>query len=342
MEERNKGFLEERERMAEKKSEGVEKETMSPWEQHAAVINLPRFDYNAPSSLLRNSHSGFLITCTLKREKSATKEAIAILRKFVEPGHFDSSNNLNENSISKRRKLIDDAGEECLDSKETESATADSEDGKLSSAVKAGPDRDGITDLSLVKLTRNGLILLTFPSHTQPDTVNIVSNIIQALESGNGSLLVWCHRIFPIQATCSLNEKELQEVVSMLVKKFVAAKQDKLQRPLKFAVGFNRRGIEETTSAKENSNDSKAFSLLDRNKCFGVVASAVNHVVEDSVVDLRSPELSVLVELLPLSGVPNGSRIVAVSVLPSNLVSTKPRLCIKALTSNTKEASLAP
>jgi len=55
----------EREGMAEEKSEGVEKETMSPWEQHAAVINLPRFDYNAPSSLLRNSHSGFLITCTL-------------------------------------------------------------------------------------------------------------------------------------------------------------------------------------------------------------------------------------------------------------------------------------
>ncbi|QCE08695.1 uncharacterized protein LOC114192553 [Vigna unguiculata] len=329
--------------MAEEKSEGVEKETMSPWEQHAAVINLPRFDYNAPSSLLRNSHSGFLITCTLKREKSATKEAIAILRKFVEPGHFDSSNNPNESCISKRRKLCtDDAGEECLDTKETESATADSGDGKLSSAVKAGPDRDGVTDLSLVKLTRNGLLLLTFPSHTQPDTVNIVSNIIQALESGNGSLLAWCHRIFPIQATCSLNEKELQEVVSMLVKNFVAAKQDKLQRPLKFAVGFNRRGIEETTSAKENSKDSKAFSLLDRNKCFGVVASAVNHVVEDSVVDLRSPELSVLVELLPLSGIPNGSRIVAVSVLPSNLVSTKPRLCIKPLTSNTKEGSVAP
>lgn len=50
----------------------------------------------------------------------------------------------------------------------------------------------------------------------------------------------WCHRIFPIQATCSLNEKELQEVVSMLVKKFVAAKQDKLQRPLKvqYSIAF--------------------------------------------------------------------------------------------------------
>jgi len=59
--------------------------------------------------------------------------------------------------------------------------------GKLSSAVKGEPDKDGITGLSLVKLTRNGLLLLTFPSHTQPDTVNVVSNIIQAFESGNES-----------------------------------------------------------------------------------------------------------------------------------------------------------
>jgi len=58
-------FGREREKMAEEKSEGVEKATMSPWEQHSAVINLPRFDYNAPSSLLRNSHTGFLITCTI-------------------------------------------------------------------------------------------------------------------------------------------------------------------------------------------------------------------------------------------------------------------------------------
>jgi len=63
-----KGFWErererERERMAEEKG-------MSPWEQHSAVIKLPRFDYNAPSSLLRNSHSGFLITCTISSVSS--------------------------------------------------------------------------------------------------------------------------------------------------------------------------------------------------------------------------------------------------------------------------------
>nr|AFK46098.1 unknown [Lotus japonicus] len=168
---------------------GDEKAMMTPWEQHSGVIKLSRYDYNAPASLLLHSYSGFLITCTIKREKSATKEALSILEKF--------------------------------------------------------------------------------------------------------------------------------------------------------AVGYNRRGIEDTKFAKENSNGSNAFSLLDRNKCFSVVASAVNDVVEDSVVDLRSPELSILVELLPLSRVPNGSLVVAVSALPRNLVSTKPRLCVKALTSNTKEGSVA-
>lgn len=98
------------------------------------------------------------------------------------------------------------------------------------------------------------------------------------------------------------------------------------------------------------------------------MASAVTGVVPDSVVDLKSPEvripsslsqihnqiitlachfmvvltirvnlqLAVLIELLPLSGVPKESLVVAVSVLPQNVVSVKPRLCIKALVSDTK------
>lgn len=288
-----------------------EEEEMKPWEQHSSVIRLPRFDYNAPSSLLTHSHSAFLITCTIKREKSATKEAINLLHKFLNDDSSNNDNDDDDDTISKRRRLDN----------------------------KDGGGGEVTTDLSLVKLIRNGLVLFTFPKDTFHDTVPIVSNIIQALESGKITLPLWCHRILPIQATCRLNEKELQEVVSVLVKKFVDANQDKLGRPLKFAVGFNRRGIEETKSAKENLNGSN--SLLDRNKCFEIVGTAVNSVVKDSVVDLRSPELSVFVEVLPLSGVPNGSIVVAVSVLPSNLVSTKPRLSVKALNSNTKEGSVA-
>ncbi|KAJ0538886.1 putative THUMP domain-containing protein [Helianthus annuus] len=104
---------------------------------------------------------------------------------------------------------------------------------------------------------------------------------------------------------------------------------------MKFAVGYNRRGIEETELKGKNS-DSNPVALLDRNKCFEVVAAAVKNIVSDSVVDLKCPELTVLIEVLPVSGIPNGSPIVAVSVLPQKLIMTKPRLCIKALVLDVK------
>lgn len=53
---------------ASKPTENVaetEGKTMTPWEQHSAVISIPRFDYNAPSALLHSRQSGFLITCTI-------------------------------------------------------------------------------------------------------------------------------------------------------------------------------------------------------------------------------------------------------------------------------------
>lgn len=46
----------------------------------------------------------------------------------------------------------------------------------------------------------------------------------------------WCHRIFPIQATCRLDEKELHEVVTKLVVQFVNNEQNKFARPIKVLV----------------------------------------------------------------------------------------------------------
>ncbi|KAL5140237.1 hypothetical protein HKD37_10G029951 [Glycine soja] len=256
---------------------------MNPWEQHSGVIKLPRYDYNSPSSLLFSSPGRkalqkkqslsfirsihyYYSSMSVSICKKLVSLVMSIYNCFLQFVAYDSSNNpKEEGTSSKKRKLCtQDTADECFDHKDTESASANSAEDDytmsmiLMAGVKAEGEKDGVACLSLVKLTRNGLLLLNFPSNTPPNTVNIVSNIIQALESGT------------------------------------------------FAVGFNRRGIEETTFAKEYSNDSNAFSLLVRNKCFGVVSSAVNHVVEDSVVDLRSPELSVLVELLPLSEYPLG------------------------------------
>ncbi|KAH1140472.1 hypothetical protein GYH30_029388 [Glycine max] len=157
---------------------------MNPWEQHSGVIKLPRYDYNSPSSLLFSS--------------PATKEAISILHKFVA---YDSSNNpKEEGTSSKKRKLCtQDTADECFDHKDTESASANS-------AEDEG-EKDGVACLSLVKLTRNGLLLLNFPSNTPPNTVNIVSNIIQALESGTVTLPVWCQSHFPYPSYLQFERK---------------------------------------------------------------------------------------------------------------------------------------
>jgi len=59
---------------------------------------------------------------------------------------------------------------------------------------------------------------------------------------------------------------------------------------LQFAVAYNRRGIDET---EKNSNEgSNQQALMDREQCFKVVAAAVKSVAENSVVDLRSPEVT--------------------------------------------------
>ncbi|OMO60763.1 hypothetical protein CCACVL1_23888 [Corchorus capsularis] len=284
---------------------------------------------------------------------------MSIFSKFLGSFKSDisgSSENSDANADTKRRKICTEEIEQNIANTvdNTEVTEAAGSHDHLSSAKN---DKSEALDfvLSLVKLTRSGLLLLTFPSENSPDTIDIVSDIFWDLESGSlkspvswkGSAFLdlqapqelrWCHRIFPIQATCSLNEKDLQEVVSKLVLQFVNDKRNKLAQPIKFAVGFNRRGTEESQVKipKDASKDSDQSVLLDRNKCFSVVAAAVKGIVSDAVVDLKSPELSVLVELLPLSGVPNGSLVVGVSVLPQNLVNSKPRLCIKPLTGDKK------
>ncbi|XP_043696399.1 uncharacterized protein LOC122646851 isoform X3 [Telopea speciosissima] len=308
----------------QEKTEGL---ILTPWEQHSAVINLPRFNYNAPSSLLENFHSGFLITCPIKREKSATKEGMCILEKYVGTLGKKNVETIDADVAVKRRKISsEEIGGKCLSSAECEKATDNLED-----------SGSGNLSLSLVKLTRSGLLLFIFPKGNSSDGIRIVSNIFHSLDSGNLKPPQWCNRIFPIQATCALNEKDLRIVVLKLVQQFLNDKQNNLEKPIKFAVGYNRRGIEETEmKSQRTAEGSILVDLLDRNKCFSVVAGAVKDVVADSVVDLKSPQFAILVELLPVSGLPNGSLVVAVSVLPNNLVSTKPRLCIKALVSETK------
>lgn len=331
------GRATEEEPVCEKREREEEAETLAPWEQHASIISIPRFDYTAPSSLLHHSHSGFLVTCGIKREKSATKEVMSILGKVLLPIGEEKAEVLNSSDASKRQKLCaQETGEE--EGKTALQKTGENPNVEDLKSVKESVSEEHKSLMSLVKLTKSGLLLFTFPVGNSTDTTDIVSRIFQFMESGALKAPVWCHRIFPVQATCALTEKELQETVSKLVQRFVDDKQNTLSKPVKFAAAYSRRGVEETKGKIQKASEVlEQCPLLDRNKCFETVAAGVKAIVPDSAVDLKSPELCVLVELLPLSRIPNGSYVAAVSVLPHRLVSTKPKLVIKPLVAETKQ-----
>ncbi|XP_027152941.1 uncharacterized protein LOC113753062 isoform X2 [Coffea eugenioides] len=129
-----------------KKVELKTKKELKPWEQHSAVITIPRFDYNAPSSLPSHSHSGFLITCPIKREKSATKEAMSILEKYVRSLSIlnaEGSESLDVNMSAKKRRISVSTEKELGNSLERKDAADDfgEPEGALGwvSGIRAGP-----------------------------------------------------------------------------------------------------------------------------------------------------------------------------------------------------------
>ncbi|KAJ0538887.1 putative THUMP domain-containing protein [Helianthus annuus] len=58
-------------------------------------------------------------------------------------------------------------------------------EGSCVSTTKSDANTETLNPLSLVKLTRSGLLLFTFSNDHSPDVVDIVSNIMQSLESGS-------------------------------------------------------------------------------------------------------------------------------------------------------------
>ncbi|KMZ72124.1 hypothetical protein ZOSMA_16G00910 [Zostera marina] len=306
---------------------------LAPWEQHSSVIPIPRFDYKAPNSILEQPHSGFLITCDINREKSATKEVISILEKHMVHSNNDSgSSELIVVQSEKKRKLYsEEIEQECKPFSNEKDASNTKE-----TCVKSDEEENVIrkTNLSLVKLMKKGLLLFIYPCDHRQNSVDILTKILNSLEHGDLKPPHWCHRIFPIQETFILNENSLFNVVSKLVQMHLSNGVKNPEKPIKFAVGYDRKGLD--TIAKKTSkitfvNETNVLDLLGRNECFKIVAKAVKHVAVESVVDLTSPELIVLIELLPISGVQSNSTVAGVSVLTREFVTTKPRLCVKSL-----------
>uniref|UniRef100_A0A453P9A3 THUMP domain-containing protein n=4 Tax=Triticinae TaxID=1648030 RepID=A0A453P9A3_AEGTS len=230
-----------REQPPEPVAEAAAGRELQPWEQHAAVINLPRYDYRASGSLLLRSHSGFLITCPIKREKSATKEAISILGEYISDASSHSSEKLEPcvtEAATKKRKIFPEASE-IEHSEDTitngkgdapeSTGSIEVKTNSLHSDTSGNPDRT--SNLSLIKLSMSGLLFFSFPTGGV-HVVQMLTEVFHSLKSGKLKSPQWCHRIFPIQETCVLSETELHATVSKLFLDFFRNKEDQ-DEPIK-------------------------------------------------------------------------------------------------------------
>eukprot|EP00249_Psilotum_nudum_P017616 c26410_g1_i1 orf=278-1396(+) len=178
-----------------------------------------------------------------------------------------------------------------------------------------------------LKLSRKGIIFIILRNGLLVDTVDILLKLLCDIESGAKKRPQWCHRILPVQATCLFTKDGLNSVVLKLVKQHLGESVTSSECPLKYAVGFNRRGVGDFRP-KDNSN-SMEYDILGRMDCINLVAGAVKKVAPYAVVDLSAPQMVVMVEVIPVSGLQ--APICAMSVLPREAVNVKPKLCVKSL-----------
>lgn len=186
----------------------------------------------------------------------------------------------------------------------------------------SAPDMKG--EFRLVKLARNGMVYISIPCRSAEDLFTSFIKIINDFHSRTRAAPRWCHRIFPAQVTCLWTKEDVQSNVITLVKTFIKGRDISSSSPLKYAVAVNKRGLED----KEKPGVTTA-SVFGKPECIHAVAEAIQSLTEYISVDLTNPQMVVMLELLPLVRV--GTSVCAVSVLPRELVLTKPKLVIQAL-----------
>ncbi|MCO5615020.1 hypothetical protein L7F22_069308 [Adiantum nelumboides] len=299
----------------------------TPWEHHASAAGLRRFNYKAPSST--DSLRGFLITCPLDREKSATMEALPIITKHLKGLNTDSKRAQGSSQITDTVGQSKSACNESATSTSTSDPSAEKNLHEAASNLKRSraefenSKSDDDRGIYISKLARKGIVSIFWEKNTTHDPVTILSEIFA--DKGERSSFRWCERMTPVQASCVYSTENLSALVTKLISEYLGESLPTEKQPLKYAVSFNRRGFEARKVDKSTNDES-----IDRMSCIHLVTTAMATVTPHTVVDLLTPQMVVIVEVIPFSGV-QGSPICGVAVLSGNLINTKNRLSVRPL-----------
>ncbi|KAL0053782.1 hypothetical protein WJX82_010731 [Trebouxia sp. C0006] len=230
--------------------------------------SVARYNYSSQESLQQGAQ-GFIVTCAFRREKSATKEAVALLSQYLEAS---PANQLQPGSLP----------------------------------------------------------------------VTVVHQIMDDLQAGTLATPEFCERIIPVQITCSMIQQALtsatQRLAKLHAKQAVEASEDQL---VNFAVAYKSRGS--SNKAKQAAtiapDSPQQPGPANRQQVITLVAAAVEEAVVSAGgkvhVDLKQPQVVILVEVLPVSAM----SLCAISWVPACMTVQTPKLMIKPLVSSQPPAA---
>ncbi|XP_063235360.1 THUMP domain-containing protein 1 homolog isoform X2 [Bacillus rossius redtenbacheri] len=212
--------------------------------------------------VLKAGLKGFLCTCNA-REGDCIREAYNILNEYSEKLNAENpQENVTEDAMEER-ETGDDEGEDIDEALEKE----------LSSLKDEANKKPGQRKFQVVESgAKNCLFIQT----TIPDPVKLALSIVEDLNDTKAQKCRFLQRLLPIEATCKATMEDVRAALEPLLDKYFA-KESKT-----FAVMFTRR----------NS------SALDREEVIKQLAEMVTLRSPGSRADLKSPQLSVMVEVM--------------------------------------------
>jgi tRNA(Ser,Leu) C12 N-acetylase TAN1 len=264
--------------------------------------------------------AGFLVTCDFRREKSATREAAALLQRYM-----PQETTTESPSLTLPPQLVDVEG---------------SPQQQLGEKLKQMPESR--TRLSILKLAGRGIALLKLPTAEGKDGIaanrahaqRAFAAVLAAVESGGEPRAQHCQRLVPIHATAPLEAAVLSSTAGDLADLALPVLEGK--KAPSFAVALKSR---QTSGSENNSNPSKQAAGadsagMDRGSIIKAVAagfeSAIKERLERAVkVDLKDPDVVLALEVLPFSS--RGQMHVGLSVLPAVLCTLKPKLQARSI-----------
>lgn len=181
----------------------------TPWEQHASASGLPRFNYKPPSPT--QSFKGFLITCAYDREKSATKEAMSILLKYLgnpsihkasegklrsEEKQLPSQETYGKNEEKGNQVLEVIVGEMADESTVNDLLTKDlhsnqteeqhqHEDAVSLKRNRANFENSDESGIFFMKMAQKGIISILWESSNPDDPVIVLSKVLADVDNGS-------------------------------------------------------------------------------------------------------------------------------------------------------------